>query len=91
MERYKIRSGVEATQSELKRAHGLAKLRVRKAPKVIFAIACKVTACNIKRWAKALFDFWLPGTVVKFRCLPAKSGQYRSKSNRFIHLSFVAA
>ena len=59
-DRYKIRSGVEATQSELKRAHGLAKLRVRKAPKVIFAVACKVTACNIKRWAKALFDFWLP-------------------------------
>jgi hypothetical protein len=53
-EQYSIRSGVEATMSELKRSHGMGKLRVRKAPKVRFAVACKVIACNIKRWAKAL-------------------------------------
>jgi hypothetical protein len=52
-DRYKIRSGIEATNSELKRSHGFRKLRVRRAPKVCFAIACKVIACNIKRWAKA--------------------------------------
>jgi hypothetical protein len=52
-ERYKIRSGIEATNSELKRSHGLGKLRVRRTPKVCFAVACKVIACNIKRWAKA--------------------------------------
>ena len=52
-DRYKIRAGVEATNSELKRSHGLGKLRVRRAPKVCFAVACKVIACNIKRWAKA--------------------------------------
>jgi len=52
-ERYKIRSGIEATMSELKRSHGFYKLRVRRQVKVCFAIACKVTACNIKRWAKA--------------------------------------
>jgi len=52
-DRYKIRSGIEATNSELKRSHGLAKLRVRRAAKVCFAVACKVIACNIKRWAKA--------------------------------------
>jgi hypothetical protein len=52
-DRYRIRSGIEATNSELKRSHGLGKLRVRRAPKVCFAVACKVTACNIKRWAKA--------------------------------------
>ena len=52
-ERYKIRAGIEATNSELKRVHGLAKLRVRRAAKVCFAVACKVIACNIKRWAKA--------------------------------------
>jgi len=52
-DRYKIRSGVEATNSELKRFHGLGKLRVRRAPKVCFAVACKIIACNIKRWAKA--------------------------------------
>jgi hypothetical protein len=52
-ERYKIHSGVEATMSELKRSHGMGKLRVRRAAKVCFAVACKVIACNIKRWAKA--------------------------------------
>ena len=50
---YSIRSGIEATMSELKRSHGMGKLRVRRAPKVRFAVACKVIACNIKRWAKA--------------------------------------
>jgi hypothetical protein len=52
-DRYKIRSGIEATNSELKRSHGIGKLRVRRAAKVNFAVACKVIACNIKRWAKA--------------------------------------
>ena len=48
-EQYKIRSGVEATMSELKRKHGMGKLRIRRAAKVCFAVACKVIACNIKR------------------------------------------
>ncbi len=52
-DRYRIRSGVEATNSELKRSHGIGKLRVRRAAKVCFAVACKVIACNIKRWVKA--------------------------------------
>ena len=52
-EQYKIRSGIEATMSELKRAHGLGKLRVRGLARVHFAVVCKVIACNIKRWAKA--------------------------------------
>lgn len=52
-DRYKIRSGIEATNSELKRSHGIGKLRIRRLPKVCFAVACKLIACNIKRWAKA--------------------------------------
>ena len=52
-DKYKIRSGIEATMSELVRKHGIRKLRVRRMPKVTFSIACKVIACNIKRWAKA--------------------------------------
>ena len=52
-DRYKIRGGIEATNSELKRAHGIGRLRVRRAAKVCFAVACKLIACNIKRWAKA--------------------------------------
>jgi hypothetical protein len=53
-DRYKIRSGIEATNSELKRSYGIGKLRVRRVAKVCFAVACKVIACNIRRWAKAL-------------------------------------
>lgn len=53
-EQYQIRAGVEGTVSELKRAHGMRKLRVRRLPCVQFAVACKVTACNIKRWLRAL-------------------------------------
>ena len=53
-DRYRIRSGIEATASELKRAHGIGHLRVRRWVKVCFAVALKVTACNIKRWARAL-------------------------------------
>jgi len=59
-ERYNIRSGIEATNSELKRSHGLGKLRVRRSPKVCFAVACKLIACNIKRWAKAHKAFQRP-------------------------------
>jgi hypothetical protein len=54
-DRYRIRSGIEATISELKRSHGFSKLRVRRKVKVRFAVACKVIACNIKRWGKAAY------------------------------------
>lgn len=52
-DRYKIRAGIEAMNSELKQAHGIGRLRVRRVAKVCFAVACKLIACNIKRWAKA--------------------------------------
>ena len=52
-DRYGLRSGVEATASELKRAHGVGKLRVRRLPKVRMKAAFKSCACNVKRWAKA--------------------------------------
>ncbi len=49
-EDYSIRTGIEATNSELKRAHGFGHLRVRRHARVTLAVACKLTACNIKRW-----------------------------------------
>ena len=72
-DRYKIRAGIEATNSELKRAHGIGHLRVRRIAKVCFAVACKIIACNIKRWAKALFV--LKRTLQGCRssvCIPVK-------------------
>ena len=53
-ERYSIRAGVEATMSELKRGHGLGKLRVRRMPRVRLAVGLKITACNVKRWLRSL-------------------------------------
>jgi hypothetical protein len=50
---YAIRAGVEATMSELRRGHGLGKLRVRRMPRVRLAVSMKITACNIKRWLRA--------------------------------------
>jgi hypothetical protein len=50
---YRVRAGIEATNSELKRRHGLGRLRVRRMPRVRFKVAMKLTACNAKRWMKA--------------------------------------
>jgi hypothetical protein len=48
-DRYRWRSGIEATNSECKRAHGLGKLRVRGWKPVLVAVFLKGLACNIKR------------------------------------------
>ena len=52
--RYRIRAGIEATNSELKRRHGLAELRVRGRPRVVLAAYLKAAACNVKRMLRAL-------------------------------------
>ena len=51
--RYSIRAGIEATNSELKRKHGLRKLRVRGRPRVELAVYFKALACNFKRMLHA--------------------------------------
>jgi len=48
-ERYAPRAGIEATNSELKRPHGLGKLRVRGGLRVRLAVYFKALACNLKR------------------------------------------
>jgi hypothetical protein len=55
-ERHKIRSGIEATNSELKRCHGLGKLRVRRRGRVRLAVRLKVLALNLKRYVGHLVD-----------------------------------
>jgi hypothetical protein len=49
-EQHKIRSGIEATNSELTRCHGFAKLHVRRRPRVTLAVHLKAIALNIKRY-----------------------------------------
>ena len=53
-ERYRIRAGIEATSSELKRGHGLGDLRVRRRGRVVLAVYLKALACNIKRMLRVL-------------------------------------
>ncbi len=48
-ERYKIRSGIESTNSVLKGAMGAGDLRVRGAPRVTVAICLKAIALNVSR------------------------------------------
>jgi len=50
-ERYRIRGGIEGTNSGLKRKTGLGRLRVRGSPRVFHAIYLKITGWNILRAA----------------------------------------
>ena len=52
--RYAIRAGIEATNSELKRRHGLGDLRVRGRPRVELAVYLKALGCNVKRMVRTL-------------------------------------
>jgi len=49
-ESYKCRSGIEATNSELKRRHGAGKLRVRGRTRVQLSLYLKASALNVKRF-----------------------------------------
>ena len=53
-EAYRIRAGTEASMSELKRAHGLGRMRVRRRVRVTLAVAFKLMACNVKRWVNCV-------------------------------------
>jgi hypothetical protein len=47
--RYANRAGIEGSNSELKRRHGLGHLPVRGEQRVRLAVYLKVAACNVKR------------------------------------------
>ena len=52
-EAYKLRSGIEATNAEMKKAHGLGKLWTRGKKRAMFAVTMKALAVNVKRYARA--------------------------------------
>jgi Transposase DDE domain/Transposase domain (DUF772) len=56
VERIKKRNGIEGTQSELVRAHGLRRARYRGKAKVDLQNQFIGAACNIKRWLRLLMD-----------------------------------
>jgi hypothetical protein len=49
---YRLRSGIEATNSEYKRSYGGGRLRVRGSPTVHRTVTFKFMALNIRRWTK---------------------------------------
>jgi hypothetical protein len=53
-ELHKARSALEGTNSELKRCHGLRKLRVRTKPRVSLSVRLKAMALNLKRYVAHL-------------------------------------
>jgi hypothetical protein len=55
-ERYTIRAGGEGTNSELKRAYGLGRLRLRGGQRVRLLVYLKALACNFKRVVGALLE-----------------------------------
>lgn len=55
-EAHKLRSGIEATNSELKRRHGFGRLRVRRRPRVTLAVCFKALALNLKRYVVHLTE-----------------------------------
>jgi hypothetical protein len=59
-DKYDKRAGIEATNSELKRGHGLSDIRVRGGPQVALSVFLKATACNIKRMLKHVLKKGLP-------------------------------
>lgn len=58
--KYDMRAGIEASNSELKRKHGLDDIRVRGGPRVALSVYLKATACNIKRMLKHVLKRGLP-------------------------------
>ena len=67
-EQHKIRSGIEATNSELKRRHGLGKLRVRRRVRVELAVRLKVLALNFKRYVSHLVETCVAAPAVCPTC-----------------------
>lgn len=55
-ERYAPRAGIEGTNSELKRGHGLGKLRVRGGLRVRLSVKLKALGCNVKRMVRYLAE-----------------------------------
>ncbi|MFC2060261.1 transposase [Chloroflexota bacterium] len=60
-QRYAVRAGIEGTNPELKRAHGLGHRRVREGRCVRLAVYLKALACNIKRMVRAQLHCINPG------------------------------
>ena len=54
--RYRMRSGIEATNSEYKGPYGGGRLRVRGHPAVARTVKLKITALHIRRWMRAAHE-----------------------------------
>lgn len=87
---YAKRAGIEVANSELKRAHGLGRLRVRGAPSVEFAVFMKIIACNVKRYFSARAK-QLRNSKIGVNCACAPENSLKSALSAAILRFFVAA
>ena len=55
-QRYAPRAGIEATNSELKRRHGLGRIRTRRLRRIRLAVYLKAAACNVKRMVNHVLE-----------------------------------
>jgi len=87
---YAMRAAIEGTNSELKRAHGMGRLRVRGQPAVEFAVFMKITACNVKRYIGVQVERLRKSKKAGKEGCAAKNG-LRSALNAAIGRVFYAA
>jgi hypothetical protein len=73
-QRMKHRNGIEGTQSELVRAHGLRRARYRGLPKVRLQTYFIGAACNVKRWLRRLaWEMEQSGVAIRLNTASATS------------------
>ena len=63
---------------------GIGRLEVRRLAKVCFVVACKVTACNIKRWARPSLPW--EGSYTAVPVLSISFSRYRGPMWRKFHV-----
>ena len=81
--RYDIRAGIEGTNSELKRAHGLGRLRVRGGRRVRLAVYLNALACNFKRMVHARLVEMENTAQRAVGTVPAGRGRMRAPLHNF--------
>lgn len=69
------RAAIEGTNSALKRAHGIGKLRVRGLNKCNVVVGLKITAHNFKRFAKYILNKTKEITKPKYNGIPIPNTQ----------------
>ena len=85
-ERYAERAGIEGTHSELKRAHGMGRLRIRGLLRVRLVVYLKALACNVKRMVEYLAERERKAAEAAFLAICASTAAFAARIWRFTAL-----